>query len=152
MASITASLANLVSFGAGITGIQGSYDLKTFYDAPANGAPTTPCLLTVLNLEAAGDWKTIAFQGNAASIDFTLDQYLLYKTVADNADITILMPGLISAIDTYFAALVANPLITVNGVPATHISPKVAWKILRSKWGEQQYHGALIQYQVRLNL
>lgn len=152
MASIAASVAALKSFGASMAPtIAGSYTLKEFFDLGVPNVPL-PALLAVPELGQQTGWQTLAFMGQAPQLTFSLDHYLLFKSVGGTEDFTYVQPDMVDKIDAYFVALKANPLLTNAGVPGTHFAPQVSFKIQRTKWGDTQFHSVIFRYELGLML
>lgn len=154
VASITASVAGLVSFGATITGVAQSYDFKGFYDALSGigSAVTFPCVVAIPDLGEQAGWQSLSMMGNSPKIDFVLEHYLLFAKVAGSADITAIMPNLTTIIDNYFVALKALPFLTASSAPSTHHAPVTAYRVAKSNLLGVQYHSVIFRHKLELYL
>lgn len=154
MASISASLAGLVSFGAGVTGIAASYDLKTFFDARSATPPTVvfPCLMAVPELGQQTGWKTLAGIGSSPLVEFNLEHYLLFSEVAANVDLTVALPSELALIDNYMAALKSSPFLTATSAPSTHWPVEVTYRMTKTSWWNITYHTMVFRHLLKLNL
>jgi hypothetical protein len=152
MATITGSVAGLVTFGSSVTGVNASYDLKTFFEAVA-ATPSTlqlPCLLVVPALDEQVGWRPLAQQGQSPVAEFVLDHYLLYSKIANNQDFAALQMTVLGFVDNYHAALKANPFY--SNPPATHTTPKVHYRMVKSTWAGVSYHSIIFRSEMGLYL
>jgi hypothetical protein len=152
MANLTSALAGLVSFGATVSGVAQSYDLKTFFDAKQAGSISYPCLLAVPDLGEQTGWKALGQLGNAPLLDFVFEHYLMFAQVGNTADMTVILPQELALVDNYFTALKTTPFLTAASSPSVHQPPQVSYRMMKSNWYGIQYHSIGFRLAMRLYL
>lgn len=137
----------LAQFGATVAGIKASYDLD---DVPEKlTREKVPCLLALAGTNAPG-FRTNAMLGGAAQLEFDAVHLLLVKP-SDVRQAQVL-PECFSLLDSYIAALVAQPFLQAITAPAFHDAPQVRIETGVFDWGDLRWHGVKFTHRVLLNL
>ncbi|MEP7284318.1 MAG: hypothetical protein ABI947_00960 [Chloroflexota bacterium] len=152
MATISAAITALATFGGTVPGIHASYDLTTLPEKITRDK--LACAVVVPEVtggQNAYRFQTVSFMGSAPQVTFTVSQLVLFDTV-DNKRVKAVLPGLITLLDNYLAALKALPFLSSTSAPAIHRAVTCTPTIGTFAYGDIEYHGIEFTHSLMINL
>ena len=137
MPTVTAAISALATFAASVPGIKNSYDLAAIPEKISR--EKLPCAVVIPEVGQEPGFKTLAFAGNAPELDFSVRQIVLYDEAAPK-DVRKVLPGMITLLDNYLAALKASPYLGSIAAPPVHQPAQVKISVGVIEWAGVSYH------------